>query len=126
MGKRIIHIEDNPDMVFLYGTYLRKYGFEVDAFSHPRPGLAAIRERQPDLVIMDVQLPDIDGIEATRQLKSDPATAKIPIIILTVFAKDTDRQAGLAAGCDAYLTKPLSPAKLLATINELVVQDQHA
>ena len=118
MAKRIIYIEDNADMVLLYGTYLRKHGYEVTAFAHPRQGLEAIAEQQPELVLMDVQLPDIDGIEATRMLKIDPKTNNIPIFILTVFAKESEKQAGLAAGCELYLTKPISPVKLLQAIDE--------
>lgn len=118
MAKRIISIEDNADMVLMYGTFLKKHGYEVIDFARPDTGIQAVIEQQPDLVLMDVQLPDIDGIEATRRLKSDPKTSTIPIVILTVFATDKDKQAGLEAGCDLYLTKPLIPAKLLQTINK--------
>jgi two-component system cell cycle response regulator DivK len=119
---RIVYLEDNVDIQLLYSEYLRAHGYDVECSSHPEPGLKIIAEHLPDLVILDVQLPEIDGIEVTRRLKEDPRTASIPIYALSSYAMDQDKQRALDAGCDVYLIKPLSPAKLLEHINAFFQQ----
>ena len=116
---RIVYLEDNIDIQLLYSEYLRAHGYDVECTSHPEPGLKIICEQKPDLVILDVQLPEIDGIEVTRRLKADAQTADIPIYALSSYAMDQDKQRALDAGCDAYLIKPLSPAKLLEHIETI-------
>lgn len=118
----IVYLEDNADIQLLYSEYLSAHGYEVDCSSHPEPGLKIIAERLPDLVILDVQLPEIDGIEVTRRLRADPRTATIPIYALSSYAMEQDKQRALDAGCDLYLIKPLSPAKLLEHINAFFLQ----
>jgi len=113
---RIVYLEDNVDIQLLYSEYLCARGYEVECSSHPEPGLKIISEQLPDLVLLDVQLPDIDGIEVMRRLKANPQTAAIPIYVLSSYAMEQHRQKALDAGCDQYLVKPLSPAKLLEHI----------
>src|SRR5262249_42742967 len=93
-------------------------GYEMlEAFTGDEGVLAAHRER-PDLILMDIQLPGLDGYEATRRIKGDPALQHIPIIAVTSYALSGDDQKALAAGCDAYVTKPFSPRALLGKIRE--------
>jgi two-component system cell cycle response regulator DivK len=82
--------------------------------------MAAARESPPDLILMDIQLPKISGLEATRQLRSDPRTAAVPIIVITSFALSGDEQRAKDAGATAYLAKPYSPRELLAKIREIL------
>jgi len=119
---RIVYLEDNVDVQLLYSEYLRARGYEVECSSHPEPGLKIISEQLPDLVLLDVQLPDIDGIEVMRRLKAEPQTAAIPIYVLSSYAMDHHRQKAMEAGCDQYLVKPLSPAKLLEHIDAFFQQ----
>lgn len=119
---RIVYLEDNVDIQLLYSEYLRAHGYDVECSSHPEPGLKIIAEQLPELVILDVQLPEIDGIEVTRRLKADPRTAAIPIYALSSYAMDQDKQRALDAGCEKYLIKPLSPSKLLEHINAFFQQ----
>jgi two-component system cell cycle response regulator DivK len=81
-------------------------------------GVAAATEQKPDLILMDIQLPIMDGYEATRRIRSDPAMKDIPIIAVTSYALSGDESKALAAGCDAYITKPYSPRQLLAKVKE--------
>lgn len=123
---RIVYLEDNVDIQLLYSEYLRARGYEVECSSHPEPGLKIIAEQLPDLVLLDVQLPDIDGIEVMRRLKAQPETAEIPICVISSYAMEQDKQRALAAGCDEYLVKPLSPAKLLERVEEFFQQARRA
>lgn len=113
---RIVYLEDNVDIQLLYSEYLRARGYDVECSSHPEPGLRIITEQPPDLILLDVQLPDIDGIEVMRRLKAQPRTAGIPICVISSYAMEQDKQKALDAGCDEYLVKPLSPAKLLERV----------
>jgi len=116
--QRIVYVEDNADIQLLYGEYLRSAGYDVECSSHPEAALEIINNNPPDLIIMDVQLPDMDGIELTIRLKADPATAEIPVYILSSFAMDRDKERAAQAGCDLYLTKPISPALLLEHVRK--------
>ena len=108
----VLLIEDNEDNRTVYEAYLAYAGYEVLTTEDAESGLALVRERRPDLVVMDVGLPGMDGYAATRLLKDDPATRAIPVIILTAHAQAVDRERALAAGCDRFLTKPLEPRQL--------------
>jgi len=122
---RIVYLEDNVDIQLLYSEYLRARGYEVECSSHPEPGLKIITEQLPDLILLDVQLPDIDGIEVMRRLKAQPETANIPICVISSYAMEQDKQKALAAGCDEYLVKPLSPARLLECVEAFLSQTGH-
>ena len=105
--KRILVIEDNPTNLKLATTILTKSGYDVCQAPDAPSGIARAHELQPDLILMDVQLPGMDGLTATRELKQHPATRAIPVIALTAFAMKGDEQKMLAAGCDGYIAKPI-------------------
>ena len=116
----ILLVEDNEMNRDMLSRRLERAGYRVIlAVDGPR-GIAAARMEAPDLVLMDMSLPEIDGWEATRHLKQDPATRGIPVIALTAHAMVSDREKALQAGCDDYDTKPIDFARLRAKIQKLV------
>jgi CheY-like chemotaxis protein len=117
---RLLLIEDNEDSRDGLSRHLRRKGFEVLVAADGQQGLEAARSGAPDLVLMDMSLPVLDGWEATRQLKADPNTRHIPVIALTAHAMAGDREKALAAGCDDYVTKPVEVPRLLGKIQTLL------
>ena len=117
---RILVIEDNPANMKLASLLLRNAGHAVLAAVDAETGLTLARAELPDLVLMDIQLPGIDGLAATALLKQDPRTAGIPVIALTAMAMKEDRERTAVAGCDAYIAKPLSYRELYAAIDRLL------
>jgi CheY-like chemotaxis protein len=105
--KRILIVDDNPTNLKLVTYLVRANGYEVDTAGDADQAVAAIAAHRPALILMDLQLPGIDGLELTRRLKSDPATRDIKIIAVTAYAMKGDQEKALAAGCDAYVTKPI-------------------
>jgi CheY-like chemotaxis protein len=118
--RTILIIEDNEDNRLIYSTYLTFSGYRVLEAVDGERGISMTRSELPDLVLMDVSLPHTDGWTATKILKSDPATAHIPIIALTAHAMSGDREKTLQAGCDDYDTKPIELARLLGKIEALL------
>jgi two-component system cell cycle response regulator DivK len=116
MAKRILVVEDDADNRGLLVKALTPEGYEILEATDGRSAIARARSEHPDLIIMDLALPGIDGWEASRRLKSNPRSADIPIIALTAFAMPGDEERALGAGCDAYLSKPCRPQ----TIREVV------
>jgi len=114
--KRILVIEDNPTNLKLAATILAKAGYDVAQALDAPSGIARAHELRPDLILMDVQLPGMDGLAATRELKQHPETKAIPVIALTAFAMKGDEQKMLAAGCDGYIAKPIRYLDFLARI----------
>ncbi len=112
----ILVVEDNAMNRDMLLRRLARHGFSLAQAADGRQALAEAAERPPDLILMDLSLPELDGWEATRRLKADPATRHIPVIALTAHAMAGDQQAALAAGCDDYDTKPIEFARLLAKI----------
>jgi two-component system, cell cycle response regulator DivK len=117
---RILIIEDNPANMKLASLLLEKAGHAVLRAADAEAGLALSRSNQPDLILMDIQLPGMDGLAATVLLKQDPATAAIPIIALTAMAMKEDEEKTRVAGCDAYIAKPLRYQELYAAIDTLL------
>jgi two-component system cell cycle response regulator DivK len=117
---KILVVEDNVANMKLAALLLRNAGHQVLAAADAESGLAAARAERPDLVLMDLQLPGMDGLAATALLKADPATAAIPVIALTALAMKDDRARSLAAGCDGYIAKPLRYRELYALIDTLL------
>ncbi|HJZ59913.1 MAG TPA: response regulator [Gemmataceae bacterium] len=117
---KLLVVEDNEESRDGLTRHLRRKGYEVLAAVDGRQGLEAARSGAPDLVLMDMSLPVLDGWEATRQLKADPQTRHIPVIALTAHAMAGDREKALAAGCDEYDTKPVEFARLLGKIQALL------
>ena len=114
---KILIVEDNPANLKLARFVLESNGHEVIAAVGAAEGLAHAQKCRPDLVLMDIQLPGMDGLEATRVLKSREPTRNVPVIALTALAMKGDRDRILAAGCDGYIAKPFSHAAFIATIN---------
>jgi two-component system, cell cycle response regulator DivK len=117
---RILYVEDNDDNVYMLSRRLRKHGFEVSIASDGELGVEMARNEKPDLILMDLSLPSLDGWAATRLLKEAPDTAAIPIIALSAHAMAGDRERALAAGCDDYDAKPVVFERLLAKIDTLL------
>jgi len=116
----ILVIEDNPANMKLAELLLANDGHAVLCAPDAETGLTLARQRRPHLILMDVQLPDMDGLAATALLKSDPVTAAIPVIALTAMASQADRARSQTAGCDAYIAKPLRYRDLYAMIDGLL------
>ena len=115
-GAKVLYVEDNDDNVYVVKTRLTRAGFTVLIATEGAQGVAMAATERPDLILMDLSLPGLDGWEVTRRLKSAPATTHIPIIALTAHAMTGDRDKALAAGCDDYDTKPVDFARLRAKI----------
>jgi len=113
---KILYVEDNDDNVYMLKNRLTRAGFVVIIATNGTQGVAMATSEQPDLILMDLTLPDIDGEEATRRIKAAPATQRIPIIALTANAMAGDRENALAAGCDDFDTKPVELQRLLGKI----------
>jgi two-component system, cell cycle response regulator DivK len=118
MSKRILVVEDQEDNRRILRDLLASAGYEMLEALTGEEGVAMARTHRPDLLLMDVQLPELDGYEATRRIKADPALQSIPIIMVTSYALSGDDIKAYEAGCDGYVTKPYSPRQLLAKIRE--------
>jgi two-component system cell cycle response regulator DivK len=116
---KILYVEDNDDNVYMLRKRLTRAGFTVVIATDGVQGVAMAGSERPDLIIMDLTLPDMDGWEATRRIKADPATKHIPVVALTANAMEGDREKALAAGCDDFDTKPLELPRLLDKIRAL-------
>jgi two-component system, cell cycle response regulator DivK len=113
---RVLVVEDNPANMTLATFLLENAGHQVLPANDAEIGITIAREQQPDLVLMDIQLPGMDGLHATAILKGDELTRRIPIIALTALAMKGDEERILAAGCDGYVAKPLAYKEFLATV----------
>ena len=115
---KILVVEDQEDNRQILRDLLASVDYEMVEAENGQEALTAVTEHKPDLILMDIQLPVMDGYEATRRIKADPATKSIPIIVVTSYALSGDEGKAREAGCDAYVTKPYSPRQLLAKIRE--------
>jgi two-component system, cell cycle response regulator DivK len=120
MTKRILVVEDQEDNRQILRDLLGNAGYEMVEAENGEEALAEVAKQKPDLILMDIQLPVMDGYEATRRIKADPALNAIPIIVVTSYALSGDEGKARAAGCDAYVTKPYSPRQLLAKVREFL------
>jgi DNA-binding response OmpR family regulator len=120
MATRILIVEDDPDIAQLVARYLGKAGFVSDLADTGRDALRAIAVQPPDLIVLDLMLPQVDGLEVCRMVRSDAATAAIPVIMLTARAEESERIVGLEMGADDYLAKPFSPNELVARVRALL------
>jgi DNA-binding response OmpR family regulator len=120
MGKRVLVVDDDRVIQQLLEVNLELEGYEVVATAADgREALDKIAELKPDLVILDIMMPKMDGLEVCRRLRADPALAKIPVILLSARAQDMDIREGLDIGAAAYLTKPFDPVELLEVVGRL-------
>jgi len=116
--KRILVVEDNETNMYLIRFMLEKNGYEVIEAGDGAVGVELAVKEKPDLIIMDIQLPGIDGLEATKRIRASEADGDIPIIALTSFAMAGDRERALAAGCTGYIEKPINPETFMAEIEK--------
>jgi two-component system, OmpR family, alkaline phosphatase synthesis response regulator PhoP len=117
---RILVAEDDPDIATLLAHYLRKAGFEADVVASGREVVPRIRKTPPDLLLLDLMLPGVDGLEVCRAMRADQNTASIPIIMVTAKGEESDRIVGLELGADDYITKPFSPGEVVARVRALL------
>ena len=117
---RIYVIEDDENIRQLVATALQAFGYQVNAFETAGEGIAALEKEPPDLMLFDIMLPDIDGVEAVRQIRKNPAYETLPIMMLTAKNSELDKVAGLDAGADDYLTKPFGILELKARVQALL------
>ena len=116
MGKRILVVEDQEDNRRILRDLLTSVGYEVIEAVTGEEGVSLAETGCPDLILMDIQLPGLDGYEVTRRIKADPSLGTVPVIAVTSYALSGDEQKAFAAGCDGYVAKPFSPRLLLAKI----------
>jgi two-component system cell cycle response regulator DivK len=116
----VLLVEDNEDNLLIYSTILRHSGFAVLEARDGQAGIDTAKREIPGLILMDVSIPVIDGLEATRQLKADPSTKHIPIIALTAHALASDQQKAIEAGCDSYIAKPAEPRAVVEAVEKFL------
>jgi len=117
---KILYVEDNEDNIYMLERRLKRAGFDVLIARDGAQGVAMARTELPELILMDMGLPVLDGTEATRKIKADPETKHIPVIALTANAMNGDREKAMASGCDDYDTKPVELPRLLGKIKALM------
>ena len=120
LNRTVLIVEDNEDNRIIYSTFLEHAGYRViEAVTGP-DGVSMAREQMPDIILMDISVPGMDGWEATRILKADPGTRDIKIVALTAHALADDREKSFQVGCDGYLAKPIEPKGVLAEVQRLL------
>jgi two-component system, cell cycle response regulator DivK len=122
--RTVLIVEDNEDNRIVYSTILRHHGFRVSEALDGEEGIAKAREELPDIILMDISIPVIDGWEVTQTLKRDELTRHIPVVALTAHAMPGDRERAISVGCDGYLAKPCEPRAVLAEVNRLLASRQ--
>jgi DNA-binding response OmpR family regulator len=125
-AKKILIVEDERDILQLVKLYLEKEGYRVGTAATGPDGLKAARAEHPDLLVLDLMLPDMDGLEVCKRLRGEPQTATLPIIMLTAKAEESDTVIGLELGADDYVTKPFSPKALVARVKALLRRVEHS
>jgi two-component system alkaline phosphatase synthesis response regulator PhoP len=119
MPKKILAVDDEKHIVRLVEINLIKEGFEVMTATNGREALESVAAKRPDLIVMDVMMPEMDGFAALKKLKENPETADIPVIMLTAKAQDADVFKGWQSGADLYLTKPFNPSELITFVQRI-------
>jgi two-component system OmpR family response regulator len=117
-SRAVLVVEDDPEINELVGAYVQIAGFDYQSALNGQQAVAKATQIHPSLIVLDIMLPDFDGFEVARRLKSQNATSHIPIVMLTALDRDEYRQRGKSAGAVDYLTKPFDPERLLASIKE--------
>lgn len=121
-GESILIVDDNPANLKLARVLLRGEGYEVSVANDASEALESLAAHVPRMILMDIQLPDVDGLELTRRLRTDPAYDEVIIVALTAYAMRGDEAKAFAAGCDGYITKPIEPARIPQTIATYLAQ----
>ena len=120
MGEPILIVDDNPTNLKLVAFLMKSKGFDVATAEDAPSAIAAIAERRPRVILMDLQLPGIDGLELTRMLKRDPLTSRLPIVMITARGEEVDRIVGLELGADDYISKPFSPREVVLRVKAVL------
>ena len=118
MAKVILIVDDEPKNIKLFGDLLQKFGYTIIVATDGKQGVELAKARKPDLILMDIMMPNMDGLEATRILKADATTNSTPVIALTSYAMAGDKERILQAGCDQYITKPVDIKEFLRIVAE--------
>jgi DNA-binding response OmpR family regulator len=126
MPEKILIVDDDVDTLRLVGLMLQRQGYQIVAANNGNQALIMAKTEQPDLILLDIMMPDLDGYEVTRQLRKSPDTNKIPIIMFTAKSQLEDRVTGFEVGADDYLTKPTQPRELFAHVQEILARQQAA
>jgi len=126
MPSRVLIVEDEPDIRDLVVHHLKREGYQVSAAASGEEALRQVQAAPPDLVLLDLMMPAMDGLEVCRRLRQDPATAMLPIVMLTAKGDEVDRVLGLEIGADDYIVKPFSPKELLARVRALLRRSRPA
>jgi two-component system cell cycle response regulator DivK len=124
MGKTILIVEDEPRNLKLLRDLLQRFGYEILEATDGEQGVKSAGEKMPDLILMDIMMPKMDGLEATRIIKADIKTKHIPVIALTSYAMKGDREKTIEAGCDGYIAKPIDIKEVLKTIETYLTVNQ--
>ncbi len=120
MGRKILIVDDEVYILHILDFSLGAEGYEVITAADGEEALAKARGEKPDLVVLDVMMPKVDGFEACRRLKNDPETRELPVILLTAKGREVDRKMGIEVGADDYMVKPFSPSKLIQKIESFL------
>jgi two-component system cell cycle response regulator DivK len=120
MAKTVLIVEDNELNMKLFNDLLEAFGYRTVKTRDGRQALPLARQHKPDLIVMDIQLPEISGLDVTKMLKDDPALKAIPVLAVTAFAMRGDEQKIRAGGCDAYLSKPISVTTFMDTVRRFI------
>jgi len=120
MSKKVLVVEDTEDNRQILRDLLGTAGYQLVEAHDGAEGVAKATEHKPDLILMDIQMPVMDGYEATRRIKAYPALKEIPVIAVTSYALSGDEEKARAAGCDGYIAKPFSPRQMLAKVREVI------
>ena len=126
MPSRVLIVEDEPDIRELVVHHLKREGYQVSAASSGEEALRQVQAAPPDLVILDLMMPAMDGLEVCRRLRQDPSTVSLPIVMLTAKGDEVDRVLGLEIGADDYIVKPFSPKELLARVRAVLRRSRPA
>ena len=120
MAKTVLIVEDNELNMKLFHDLLESYGYDTLGTRNGIEALELARTHRPDLILMDIQLPDVSGLEVTKWIKGDPELCRIPVVAVTAFAMNGDEERIRQGGCEAYLSKPISIAKFLETVRRFL------
>lgn len=121
---KVLVVDDEPNIVLSLEFLMEQAGFEVATAEDGEQALAQVRDDQPDLLLLDISLPGISGFDVLERLRSEEATARLPIIMLTAHGRDVEREKGMALGADDYITKPFSTQALVEKVKTLLLKEQ--
>ena len=125
MGNKILYIEDNEQNLYLVKFILERNGYEVSSAADGQEGIGLAARNRPDLVLLDIQLPGMDGYAVARALRDNPELSAIPIVAVTSYAMAGDREKALRAGCSGYIEKPINPDTFLQQVESHLRQESH-